>query len=203
MSNIQIISLVLLTSLGFSGCGSDSETKTSSDNSVDVSLLDVGEPIVSYTCEASGNTMSIKSGANGNFICTDINGYPELRFIDGKNEMIITQAVIDYEFNSNESNAKATVDLQSGTENIVVTESKYGSVDCVNKYDIELPLYIYDAKKFEYFNIQDYQLLSTTCPNWVNENDYNNLKKFKMLENAVVTEVSGDISKMSRLVIVE
>jgi len=209
------LSLAFFATLSFSGCGDSSSDDSESPSSTNVSTGDSSSStsgssvssVVPYSCQITsannGKTVEMKLGANGKLTCDDSYGYPQLKFIDGVNEMIISQAIISYEINTNSAIGKSTVDLKKGTETIVVTKSKDGIANCVNTYDISLPISFYDAEMFDYFDIEDYQQISTTCPSWVNDDaddeeddNYDGL----ITENTTITETSGDISQISRYI---
>ncbi len=204
MSNFKLMSLSVaaVLALSFSGCGSDSDSDGGDSSSG-------SDPIVAYECEASqsyeGITITMKLGANGNLKCEKPYGYPELQFVDGVNQMEISQIIASSSFTSkSHGNGTSVENLKEGTETIKGTDPKNGSVNCVNTYDVPLPLYVYDADELQNFYLDDYQLLSTTCPDWVNEDDddydddyENDVDEGTYTQNVTVTETSGTVSKIS------
>ena len=210
MFHKKLISLALIAtiSLSFSACGGSSSGNSGNGGSGNSSsgTGSMPDPIVAYTCEASmslnGQTMISKEGTEGSLVCrvqnVGIGSLVETSFVDGVNEITATQMIIEYYFN--DSSNSNTVNLKEGTEHIVGTSNKHGSVDCVNTYDIKPPITFYSADEIGDFNIEKYQRIATTCPDWVNDdNGSGNATTLNStsLGNFTVTQDSGVVTKMS------
>jgi len=207
MYKMKLIGLGLTTvlALSFNGCGSDSSDGDSGGSSGDSGS---SSQLVSYSCEGSmsnmGMTVTSKMGANGNLTCEELsfngNSFTSLAFKSGTNEMIIDQIIATSEASSSEGTGTTKINLKDGTETLKGTDPDHGSVDCVNTYDVPSPLYIYDATDLENFYLDDYQLISTTCPDWVNDDDDFDDDEFvqgTFTQNATITETSGAVSEIS------
>lgn len=199
MNTFRLIgfSSLIVASMAFNGCGSSDSTDST----------DLPNAIVEYSCESTqifdGINITMKLGANGNLTCDDLYGYPELQFIDNVNEMVINQLISSSTVTSNtHGSGTTTINLQEGTETIKGTDPENGSVDCVNTYDVPTPLYIYDAEELQNIYLDDYQLISTTCPAWVNEDDdsEDDIYEGTYTENITITETSGTVSEISSYV---
>ena len=222
---LAIIFLSLLT-LGFTGCGSNSEdtdtptSNLSADSTIPISPMN-DNPIVtpistiddnititstdsSYNCENiqeyNGKTFTIKLSTTGKLQCNDLYGYPELEFTEGVNELKVSQLISTIVSDSNSSFCTSTTNLAKGTDHIVGNDPIYGAVDCVNTYDVTLPFTFYSANDIQNFTLTNYyQLINSTCPSWVNDNTlkYEEPSHSSLTEERVITETSGDISTIS------
>jgi hypothetical protein len=212
------VSVVTLLALSFGGCGggsssSDGDTngETSSGGTNDGGTSSGGTnnggsssltPIIPFTCESTqefgGTTYVFKLGANGSLACETTYGVPVLTFANG-NGMDINQLVSVTKFTTSIGNGTYTIDVQHGTETIVASSSEYGSANCVNTYDVPTPISVYEASDLQHFDISAYQLVRTTCPDWVNEDDETDDEEVSgsFAENVTVTETSGKVSKIS------
>jgi len=205
MINKRLINVALIATLGlgFSACGGGDSGGGSSNGGSTPS------PLVSYTCEASssygGQAYTQKMGTSGNIVCNEQSYMDQssivASFADGINTMRVTQVIAENYFNTNSDNGTYTVNLKEGTEHIVGNSSEHGSVDCVNTYDTSLPRDFYDANEILYFDISSYQRVSTTCPDWVNDDsqDTETPSSFTNQLNLTITEESGAVTKISTL----
>jgi len=212
MFHKKLISLALIAtiSLSFSACGGSSSGNSGSGGSGNSSsgTGSIPDPIVAYTCEASmslnGQTIISKEGTEGSLVCrvqnVGIGSLVETSFVDGVNEITATQMIIEEYFN--DSSNSTTFNLKEGTEHIVGTSNNHSSVDCVNTYDIKPPITFYSGDEIGDFNIDKYQRIATTCPDWVNDDSGNNsgnatTSNSTYLGNFTVTQDSGAVTKMS------
>ena len=216
MSRFTFVSLGVATALvlSFVGCGGGGGGSShSNDNGGSDAVGNGGngvEPIAAYSCEATqnynGKTITMKLGANGSVTCDKAYGYPQLKFIDGVNEMVVKQLISHVTFNS-KGNGNGTMDinLKEGTETIKGSDPQHGSVNCVNTYDVPTPLNIYDANKLLISSLHAYQRIGTTCPDWVNAKDDANedVRDFTLNLDITATETSGKVSKISSYTKVE
>ena len=208
MNNIKkttlAITLFSLLSVGFTGCGSDAEEAIDAalNNGTSTGGSTV-TPSGSYDCEQviehpGHPTMTMRLSASGKLVCTEVYGYPELEFIDDVNELVVSQLISTEVFDSNYASGTATTNLAEGTEHIVGTDSTHGSVDCINTYDVPLPITFYSASDVEEFYIDDYQLTNTTCPSWINDDDeYEEPTRVSMSSDIVITDSRGETSTIS------
>lgn len=207
MNNIKTVSvsLVVASIVALSGCGSDSvSTVVDGLSGGDASSTGTEgvTPSSSYDCSydlvhPGTPTVTTSLSATGELTCSQEAGYPELKFKDGVNEISVTQLVSTQVVDSDAGVATVTYDLQAGTEHLVGSHPKYGKVDCVTRYDVELPLNVYSADNLNAFDFYNYQKLSTTCPDWVdNEDDYNPTR-MSMTAETTITDSSGKTSTIS------
>jgi hypothetical protein len=213
------VSVVTLLALSFGGCGggsssSDGDTngETSSGGTNDGGTSSGGTnnggsssltPITPFTCESTLGGATFKLGADGSLACEMSYGVPVLTFANG-NGMDISQLVSVTKITTIYGNGTYTIDVEHGTETIVASSPEYGSANCVNTYDIPTPISVYEASDLEHFDISVYQLIRTTCPDWVNDDyDYDTDDDDEtdvsgsFTENVTVTETSGKVSKIS------
>lgn len=198
-----ILLAVVSVALSFTACGGGDSSSLDGDGSSSGG----NTPIVAYTCEdtltVAGQTMVMKLGANGNLACDNSGVYRQLVFANGINGMEIQQLTSTKVFNSNTTGSgTTTTDLQAGTERLQGTHPDHGSVDCVNTYDVPTPLSVYNPEDLEGFYLDGYQLIDTTCPDWVNDDEDGNDEddyygNMTLTENTIITETSGTVSKLS------
>ena len=207
MSSIKTVAVGLLVSgvLILSGCGSDAandEGNTSSTVSSEVAVLptDVYDCYKQYEQPGGGVTLTTALSATGSLKCAEEYGALTLKFKEGVNELAIAQLVSKTSYKSDFSNADVTVDLKAGTEHVVGHHSTYGDVDCVTKYDVELPLYVYDAERLQEFYFDGlFQEISSTCPEWMNEDDDEKLTTITSTAETTITDTFGNVSTVNSL----
>jgi len=163
-------------------------------------------PIVPYTQESSsayaGKIMTYKLGADGEFKASSLLSYPVLELADGLSTLTITQLISESSFQGDfgvEGTASGTAisDFAAGTEHIMINSSKYGTVDCVNKFQSPLPLTVTSDDVEIPNSFEDRTLISTTCPAWVNEEEDILPNNFEEVQNQTVTSASNTVSHIS------
>jgi len=154
-----------------SACG-DSDSSSSSD----APSLD---PVVSYSVEKeseyNGKTVKMKLGANGDFkAVSGYSGYPELEFANEAEAPYTVSSLVEvesygYEGSDDTVSGTITSDYAEGTEHIKAKSKEHGDVDCTNKYQSPLPFVLGAASDIDEVYFDEEQLISTTCPSWMNE----------------------------------
>ena len=164
------------------------------------------QPIVPYTqsktAVVQGKTMTMKLGADGQLKAASVMGYPVLK-VAGTNDIKVSQ-IIRTMYSTGifavEGNSVATItqDFAKGTEHIVGTSSTYGHADCVNVYQSPLPITITTSDPEYDFDFEHSNRLSTTCPEWVNDDAKGEPKEFTITTNTTITSTSNSVSHISR-----
>lgn len=202
------LSVAVLGVLIFSGCGSSNDTNNEepTSNSSAVSSATTSMATDTYDCyktyeqPGGGVTLTTALSATGSLKCEEGNGFLTLKFKEGVNELAIAQLVSKTSYKSDFSNADVTVDLKAGTEHVVGHYSTYGDVDCVTKYDVELPLYVYDTERLQEFYFDGlFQEISSTCPEWLNDDDDERLTTVTSVTETTISDISGNVSTVKSL----
>lgn len=181
------------------GCGDDSSDGTSNVEGI--------QNEVSYSCEVSrpiyGLTYTNKVGANGKIYCGEhmYSGNTksiDLMFTENVYELEVKNIEKEYIFVSSYGKVTVTEDFATGVQTLVGEHSVYGLFSCRNIYNSKynLPYMANYANEFMYLHIDDYELISTTCPDWVNTED-EMVRSYTELENITVTDTSDLVSKIS------
>jgi len=222
MNNIKkttlAITLFSLLSVGFTGCGSDAEEAVNealngntgnTENTINEILNDntggnsTTLPQGSYDCENTyeffGGTFTSKLSASGKLTCSQLYDNPELEFAEGINEIVVSQLISTSTLDSDLATATFSVNLQEKTSHFIITSSVYGTADCRETYDIDLPLTITSVNELENFDISEYQVVSSTCPDWMNEDhdDDPEPTRATVSEEITITDSTGNISTIS------
>ena len=188
-TTLPSVSISTLLSLTLIACGSDNEDSPISSKKYDCkSIIE----------QVNLPTLTTKLSATGQLSCKQLYGYPTLEFTDGVNEIAISQFISTKVFDSDLVVGTITINLQNATEHIVGTDATNGAVDCINTYDINTPITIYSSSAFSDISISDYQLKNSTCPSWVQSNDYETkVTRMTMTEEATITDDKGVVSTFS------
>jgi len=196
-----------------SACGSDSEVAALVKD-VTENLTPDGTPdalTTEYSCELAVGSSVMKLGATGAFSveCTD--DKQRLVFTDEIQELAIVNVVATHSGQFTEEgivvNFEETVDYAKGTAHRKGSHSSEGSFDCTLTYDVgDMPQTIYQAYEIESFfwlDEDDNQLLSSTCPSWMDDDDDDNdddvegSGESEESTNAVITDAQGSESTIS------
>ncbi len=204
MNTLKLMSLsaAAILAFSFSGCSSSSDSGGGNDNPGGSDPI-VTDPIVPYGCESSrsigGQTVTMKTGADGKITCVDNPNFPEFAFVEGVHGLTVSQLVGTLTGSSSEGSMQVDVDLIAGTETY-----SYGNDSCKITYDITLPIEIDDANDLLGFDMSEYgQEIEDTCDDGDDDDDddddYDDRETSgSSLQNITVTESgSGDISKIS------
>jgi len=203
-TKIKSIALSVMTVALLTACGSDSSDGDKGDG-VDGTPE---APIAEYTCEKTVGSSVQKLGATGAFgvECTDVD--QRLIFTDDINELAIANVVTTASGQFTEDGIvisyEETVDYATGTTHRKGSHSTEGSFDCTLIYDVgEMPQTIYAAYEIERFfwvDENEDQLISSTCPDWMNDDDDNdngNDESAEEFSNSVITDAQGNESTVS------
>jgi hypothetical protein len=216
VKSVKLIALsaVLVGVFSLVGCGDSNDSDVNSNDS-DVSGGNINfSPITPLTDETTyqngAYSITVKVGAEGNFKAGTPNNYPVVGFAENVNEIEIAQLIYHMAVDSKkEGSANIVTDLKAGTQTIEGSHPEYGSVKCVNTYDVELPMTIYSVIDLLIFDLDSkYQRIDTTCPDWVNDDEDEDdededLYAREGIINVTVTETSGTISKISHYSLIE
>ncbi len=197
---VTILSAVAMLAL-LSGCGGDDDNGDD-DNQISVGTLSslpssYTEPLVAYSASDSrvfnGKTYTRKIGADGDFKTVantfDVEFDASVSTPYTITTLTRTEAVDITEASSEHILATVTYDFNAGTEHFKGTSSVNGTIDCVNTYMTPLPLLISFTDEIpEYFD--DSTLSSTTCPNWINEDDNSEPLSFTGVFNTTINGTS-------------
>lgn len=205
---------------GLTGCGSDSDdvpaenTEKNDDNDTgntgnndNDAINGSAASLVPYSCDKSTHGTGMKLGADGNFQVDCSDDKILLEFANNANSLTVTQVtqittgtVTDEDGTGTFSN---TSKFPAGTSKIVGNHSAHGYISCTETYDVSsIDKTIYAAYSvYNFTQLDDGLKLSTTCPDWVtdeDDDDYDDSNyKMNITSNVTVVDSTGTTSNIT------